>query len=105
MKWFDRWLTKIVVRAWERRDELEEAELSSNKVSRAGLSLVTSSEEEPWGDGLRINVKRIHGGTVVTFYRYDTKHDRSDNRHYIIHEDADFNTELGKLITMESMRG
>jgi hypothetical protein len=66
--------------------------------------LVSSSEDEPWGDGLRINVKRIHGGTVVTFYRYDDHRDRSDHRHYIIHEDSDFNTELGKLITMESMR-
>jgi hypothetical protein len=104
MKWFDRWFRKKCIEAWERRDEPEEV-LSGNKVTRAGLSLVCGSEEEPWGDGLRINVKRIHGGTVVTFYRYDNHKDRSDNRHYIIHEDSDFNTELGKLITMESMRG
>jgi hypothetical protein len=104
MGWFDRWLTKIVVRAWERRYGPEDV-LTNSKVSRAGSVVVGSSEEEPWGDGLRINVKRIHGGTVVTFYRYDQHKDRSDNRHYIIHEDSDFNTELGKLITMESMRG
>jgi hypothetical protein len=105
MKWFDRWFKKKCIAAWNSRDDGDEV-LTNSKVSRAGSMLVSSSsEEEPWGDGLRINVKRIHGGTVVTFYRYDTHKDRSDNRHYIIHEDADFNTELGKLITMESMRG
>jgi hypothetical protein len=103
MKWFDRWFRKKCIEAWERRDEPEVVS-HSNKVSHTGMGLVSGSEEEPWGDGLRINVKRIHGGTVVTFYRYDDHRDRSDHRHYIIHEDADFNIELGKLITMESMR-
>ena len=102
MKWFDRWFKKKCVEAWNSRGEPDEyvsSVMSSNRVGRDG------DTEEPWGDGLRINVKRIHGGTVVTFYRYDNRTDRSDNRHYIIHEDADFNAELGKLITMESMRG
>ena len=101
MKWFDRWFKKKCVEAWNSRDEPDEYVQveSSNRV------VCGSDSEEPWGDGIRINVKRIHGGTVVTFYRYDNRTDRSDNRHYIIHEDADFNVELGKLITMESMRG
>jgi hypothetical protein len=100
MKWFDRWFKKKCIAAWNSRDEPEE--YVPNLV---GSKIVGRDDEEPWGDGLRINVKRIHGGTVVTFYRYDNRTDRSDNRHYIIHEDADFNAELGKLITMESMRG
>lgn len=49
-------------------------------------------------------VKRVNGGSVVSFFRYDHKTDRNDNRHYIITEDADFNNELAKLITLESMR-
>jgi hypothetical protein len=34
----------------------------------------------------------------------DRRTDRSKSRHYIITDDEDFNTELGKIITMESMR-
>jgi len=44
------------------------------------------------------------GGTVVSFKIYDRVRDRSDSRHYIITDEQDFNTELGKIITMESMR-
>jgi hypothetical protein len=100
MKWFDRWFKKKCIAAWNSRDDADE-----HVPNLVGSKIVGRDDEEPWGDGLRINVKRIQGGTVVTFYRYDNRTDRSDNRHYIIHEDADFNAELGKLITMESMRG
>jgi hypothetical protein len=100
MKWFKRMIGRW---AYEYRDSPEELGSVPNK-SR-GLSSVSSRDEErPWGDGLRINVKRVRGGSVVTFFHYDHKTDRSDDRHYIITEDADFNDELGKLITMESMR-
>ena len=99
MKFIWRYVWQKIKDVGSEADEYVSSIQSSNMVMRDGDS------EEPWGDGIRINVKRIHGGTVVTFYRYDNRTDRSDNRHYIIHEDADFNTELGKLITMESMRG
>ena len=98
MKFVWRYIWRKMKDVGSEPDEYVQVE-SSCRVGR------DSDSEEPWGDGIRINVKRIHGGTVVTFYRYDNRTDRSDNRHYIIHEDADFNTELGKLITMESMRG
>jgi hypothetical protein len=61
-------------------------------------------EDVSWGDGLRIQVHRVHGGHVVTFRHYDRKTDRNNDQHYIINADSDFNQELGKLITMESMR-
>ena len=40
----------------------------------------------------------------MSFKIYDRVRDRSDSRHYIITDEQDFNTELGKIITMESMR-
>lgn len=101
MKWFDRWFKKKCIDAWSSRDEPEQylpSVMSSKKLAREG-------EDRPWGDGLRINVKQVMGGSVVTFFCYDRNTDRHDDRHYIITDEADFNTELGKLITMESMRG
>jgi hypothetical protein len=103
MKWFKRWFANMCREAWESARYSDEPQLASNKTR--GLATVSSRDEErPWGDGLRLNVKRVSGGSVVTFFRYDHKTDRNDDRHYIITDDVDFNTELAKLITMESMR-
>jgi hypothetical protein len=45
------------------------------------------------------------GGKIVSFARYDRKSDRNANSVYVIPDDHDFERELGKLITLESMRG
>ena len=99
MKWFDRWFARKWRWAYDNRDEIELVTLSgATKPSRV------ISEDESWDDGLRITIKKMIGGSVVSFRTYDRRTDRSESRHYIITDDEDFNTELGKIITMESMR-
>ena len=56
-------------------------------------------------DGLSITVRSAIGGRIVTFRQYDRKTDRHNHRLYIVPEDQDFERELGKMITLESMRG
>jgi hypothetical protein len=73
------------------------------KLSTRGIISI-EEDSAPWQDGLRINIKKVIGGFVVSFRTYDRVRDRSDERHYIITDDQDFNTELGKTITLESMR-
>ena len=41
----------------------------------------------------------------VSFNHYDRKTDRSYRKVYVIHDELDFERELGKIITMEAMRG
>jgi hypothetical protein len=100
MKWFDRWFRKKCKEAWHSRDESDEL----------GMMPATSAKQhrlesvDDWEDGLRITVKRVIGGSVVSFRTYDPRKDRSKSRHYIITDEQDFNTELRKIITMESMR-
>lgn len=98
MKWFDRWFYKKAKWAWENKHEMEQ---DIYPISKASLVVEESAD---WGDGLRINVKRVNGGHIVSFRVYDRKTDRSDDRHYIITSESDFNNELGKLITLESMK-
>jgi hypothetical protein len=79
--------------------------LNDDRAERAlGSSIVVEDCEPGWHDGLRINVKRVIGGFVVNFRIYDRKTDRNNDRTYLITNDQDFDTELGKMITMESMR-
>ena len=102
MKWFDRWFVRKCKWAWENRDVADEIINQVQAKSAAGLS--TLAQDEAWEDGLRITIKKMIGGSVVSFRVYDKRTDRSDTRNYIITDEQDFNTELGKIITMESMR-
>jgi hypothetical protein len=45
------------------------------------------------------------GGRIVSFNHYDRKSDRSHRKVYIITDEQDFERELSKIITLESMRG
>ena len=66
--------------------------------------MIAVEESSDWGDGLRINIKKVIGGYVISFRTYDRVRDRSDERHHIITDEQDFNAELAKMITLESMR-
>ena len=101
MKWFDRWFYRKAKWAWENRDIPDDI-VGAKYPSTKGL--VLAEEPDVWSDGLRINVKKMIGGFVVSFRIYDRVRDRSEDRNYIITDEQDFNLELGKIITMESMR-
>ena len=101
MKWFDRWFVRKCRWAWDNRDIADVAE-QPRLASAKGL--VIEEDIAPWNDGLRIGIKKMIGGYVVSFRIYDRVRDRSEDRAYIITDEQDFNTELGKIITMESMR-
>jgi hypothetical protein len=102
MKWFDQWFYRKSKWAWEHRD-MPDNIVGSKYPSTKGI--LVAEEPEAWSDGLRINVKKMIGGYVVSFRTYDKIRDRHDDRNYIITDEQDFNLELGKMITMESMRG
>lgn len=98
MRWFDHWFARKCKWAWEHHK-------SAKEVGRLSERLIAVDHDEPsWGDGLNINVHKIIGGYVVSFRAYDRAKDRSDSRHYIITDEQDFERELGKMITLESMR-
>lgn len=94
MKWFDRWFMRKFQWAWDNR----------HVYQTATPSMPVEDDPHELIDGMRIAIKKVVGGSLVTFKSYDKRADRMDNRTYIITADQDFNTELGKIITMESMR-
>ena len=98
MKWFDRWFAQKCKWAWET------AQKNRDDSDRPEVRQLVETSDTPWNDGLRINVKKVIGGSVISFRTYDRIKDRSDERHYIITDEQDFNSELGKMITLESMR-
>ena len=101
MKWFDQWFIRKSKWAWDNKHLLHD---DYNKSSQLVSATAVESDPHDLNDGLRIAIKKVVGGSVVTFKTYDRKLDRSSDKTYIITSDQDFNTELGKIITMESMR-
>lgn len=95
MKWFGRWLLKIAQKAQE-EDRADRVYATSPKLARGS--------DVDGDDGLNIIVRKALGGKIVTFRTYDTKQDRNNYKLYVIPDDHDFEKELGKLITLESMR-
>jgi hypothetical protein len=91
-----RWLKRRLWN-WISSDDVET--LSTNKIS----SVRASNELD--GEPIRFNIFRANGGTVVQTYVYDRQRDRNNNQLHIIGHDQDIGECLGKIITMESLRG
>ena len=81
-------------------DEAVPSPMRGNKASR----LIRGSDDIDSEQGLNITVRNALGGKIITFRTYDHKTDRHNHRLYVIHDELDFERELGKLITLESIR-
>jgi hypothetical protein len=55
--------------------------------------------------GFRLQVYKANGGVVVETKRYDRRNDENSTNLYVITEDKDLGEEIGKIITMENLRG
>ena len=102
-----RWIwSRFMKWGWDFNRDLREEDIpmpssrGSNKLARLRASDDIESEQ-----GLNITVRNAMGGKIITFRQYDHKTDRHSYRLYVIPDDMDFNTELCKMITLESMRG
>ena len=83
------------------RDSDAPETMRGSKVAR----MLRASEDVDSEQGLNITVRNALGGKIITFRHYDHKTDRHSYKLYVIPDDMDFDTELCKMITMESMRG
>lgn len=98
MKWFNRWFAKKCKEAWESAQEDRGLAIPTSKMAMRGSDIDID-------DGLNITVRKATGGKIVSFRHYDNKTDRNYHKLYVIPDDLDFERELGKMITLESMRG
>jgi hypothetical protein len=100
MKWLKRWFANKCREAWEESRNMPEEVYATQPSNR----LVSRSDIDA-EEGLSITVRSAIGGRIVTFRHYDRKTDRNNHKLYIVPDDQDFERELGKMITLESMRG
>lgn len=101
MKWFDRWFLNKCRWAWENKYD---SDLIGAEPDKMQVISVEPDDKHRLTEGVTIHLKQVIGGRLVTFRTYDRKSDEHTTRTYIINEDQDFEHELGKIITLESMR-
>lgn len=83
------------IRDWLREDN------TLVKESSATIGVANRSIDQP---GFNLRVYRANGGTVIETQAYDTVKDRHYNKLYVVTEDKDLGSEIGKIITMENLR-
>jgi len=102
MNWFKKMVAKWVKEDWENASGMTSMEANSLIKPRRNVSMDSSTIDGH--AGLNITVMSAVGGKIVTFRHYDRRNDDTKYRHYVIPDDLDFERELGKMITMESLR-
>ena len=72
---------------------------------RDSITLESIESSDLNSEPFRLNVYRANGGTIVETKTWNHKRDENDYRLHIITDDKDLGQEIGKIITMESLRG
>jgi len=108
MKWFDHWFTKKCKQSLGIEEDTREDDayvpMTSSKQRRNSIIRSRDDNNDLPDGGLNIQVKSAHGGKIVIFRTYDERNDRNLFTTYLIHDGENFESSLGKIITMESMK-
>jgi hypothetical protein len=105
MKWFKRLIYQWNQQGqelWEENDV--PMPMTKSNRPRSILRATSPGSDIDSDEGLNITVRKAVGGKIVSFRHYDHKTDRSNYKIYVVSDDLDFDKELGKMITLESMR-
>jgi hypothetical protein len=93
-----KWLKRKIRRWLDNHDDCESV------VSNSSMHKLRRSNDLDSDDGINMTVRYAVGGRIVSFRTYESKTDRHNYKLYVIPDDQDFERELGKIITLESMR-
>ena len=98
------WL-KLRLRNWVNSAYDTESEYANSAKRKPSTIGGARDSKELDGEPLRFNLFRANGGTVVQTHVYDRQKDRNLQQLHIVGHDQDLGESLGKIITMESLRG
>ena len=90
------WLKRIIVRWAEQGQTI--------KMARDTGTLAVSRDNSINSYGFNLKVYKASGGTVIETSAYDRQRDRHNTGLYVITDDKDLGTEIGKIITMENLK-
>lgn len=114
MKWFRRWVHKLVKRAWEDHEMFEneihhvvsnEGRLSRLRGPRSPFNAVATDDNERLrADSMTFRLYKSVGGHILETQVYDERNDQNHHTLYMILEDEDFAAQVAKAIMLEMMK-
>jgi len=87
---------KQKIRNWLMSDDPDDYETMTLSIDDINPSLESN--------GFRLQVYKAKGGVIVETRNYDPRKDENRNSLYVVTEDKDLGSEIGKIITMENLR-
>jgi hypothetical protein len=102
MKWFDNWILKKADKISKKNSSEKMDGLVSHKILRNTISeSVGDSLDSP---AVRFKMFKASGGTIIETNIYDNNRDRHINGLYVITNDKNLGDEIGKILTMETLK-
>lgn len=103
MKWFDKWIMKRAERIMQNDIQVPQPERYAKVGStlKAGYQSVGDSLDSP---AVRFKMFKASGGTIIETTTYDSHKDRTINGLYVVTNDKDIGSEIGKILTLESLK-
>jgi hypothetical protein len=102
MKWFDNWILKKADKISKKNSSEKMDGLVSHKILRNTISeSVGDSLDSP---AVRFKMFKASGGTIIETNIYDNNRDRHINGLYVITNDKNVGDEIGKILTMETLK-
>jgi hypothetical protein len=86
------------------RQKLRNWILNDSADSYANDSIISVEESKFNSEGMRLQVYRASGGFVIETRHYNRRKDENMNAMFVITEDQDLGEEIGKIITMETLK-
>ncbi len=100
MKKIFKWLGKKI-----EQSTYENHKIVAERDYAMGATLASPSRKyDIDSNSLNFKIFKASGGTVLETTSYDRKTDRHSNSLYVITDDKDLGKEIGKIITLESLR-
>jgi hypothetical protein len=99
-----KFLSKWIYKKFKQGRELAEESMIISATTANKLGIAEPGHRIDSDRGIRFNVYKATGGTIIETSFYDRQRDRHHSSLHVITEDKDIGKELGKIITMESLK-
>ena len=83
---------------------LFEEKESADDYSNHAISVSSVDESKLHSEGMRLQIYSASGGFVIETRKYDRRKDENITSMYVITEEMDLGNEIGKILTMESLK-
>jgi len=103
MKWFDKWIMKKAENIMRKDREVDSNYIPHTLSSAKQIRPIEVSDSLDTR-AVKFKMYKASGGTIIETAMYDDRKDRHNISLYVITNDKDLGSEIGKIITMESLK-